>query len=477
MTVQPLNYTPTAVTDSSGTCTFTFQQTPVTQTWTATVNIPGAPDTAITTAYTNGNPTASWQGSNTYGPLQLGNGQQLTLTCTGMAPFTNYQATAIGHVFTVEQPPITWPTAYADSVTTGSQQIFLESGNFPFNGDGAFGNFIITPASNLYRSFTVYQWVTDAVGTISGQNLTLVLGNQSGYNPYPTNLPYLGPVQFEGFYPALRFPLINGTDTDYTIQIGISLAFPASGTLNYVIVGDLQNTDVAVYNADGGTLNVAGTVTVVPSGQQHVILDSPLPLPVTNTNSTELYVRNLATDQLYVRNQSTDQLYVRNQSTDQLYVRNQITDALYLNTIAGAITTPVAVNTRFGGLPVSNSMYQFGGQSYVNPMVSQLIGGVTKASVSVTTTAATTLVAAPAAGTYIRIQSLIVRGGTAGTTIRVYCATSNYDIWNAAINSAVNLNGQATSNGDGAITVAASGVTTACVITITYDILDQYTNA
>ena len=134
MTVQPLNYTPTALTDSSGTCTFTFQQTPVTQTWTATLNIPGAPDTAITTAYVNGNATASWQGSNTYGPLQLGNGQQLTLTCTGMAPLTNYQATAIGHVFTVEQPPITWPTAYADSVTTGSQQILLESGNFLFGG-------------------------------------------------------------------------------------------------------------------------------------------------------------------------------------------------------------------------------------------------------------------------------------------------------------------------------------------------------
>ena len=468
MTVQPLNYTPTALTDSSGSCTFTFQQTPVSQTWTATLNIPGAPDTAITTAYVNGNATASWQGSNTYGPLQLGNGQQLTLTCTCMAPLTNYQATAIGHVFTVEQPPITWPTAYADSVTAGSQQIVLETGNFNFALSGATGNFIKIPASNLYRSFTVYQWITNIVGTISGQNLTVVLGNQSGYNPYPTNLPYVGPVQYGGFYPALRFPLINGTDTDYTVQVGISLDFPtASGTLNYVIVGDLQNTDVAVYNADNTPLNVAGTFTVVPSGQQHVIVDSPLPLPVTNTNSTELYVRNLATDQLYVRNQSTDQLYVRNQSTD----------ALYLNTIAGAITAPVAVNTRFGGLPVANSMYQFGGQSYVNPMVSQLIGGVTKASVSVTTTAATTLVAAPAAGTYIRIQSLIVRGGTAGTTIRVYCATSNYDIWNAAINSAVNLNGQATSNGDGAITVAASGATAACTITITYDILDQYTNA
>ena len=455
MTVQPLNYTPTALTDNSGTCTFTFQQTPVTQTWTATLNIPGAPDTAITTAYTNGNATAQWQGSNTYGPLQLGNGQQLTLTCTGMAPLTNYQATAIGHVFTVEQPPITWPTAYADSVTIGSQQILLESGNFDFVANAPQSQSFTIPASILYRSFTVYQWVTNAVGITVAIDLVSVTGTQSGYSAISTKLPYVGPVLYGGFYPAQRYPLIDGTDTTYTVTVGITPN--GSGTLNYVIVGDLQNTDVAVYNADGGTLNVAGTVTVVPSGQQHVILDSPLPLPVTNTNSTELYVRNLATDQLYVRNQSTD--------------------ALYLNTISSAITAPTAVNTRFGGLPVSNSMYQFGGQSYVNPMVSQLIGGVTKASVSVTTTAATTLVAAPAAGTYIRIQSLIVRGGTAGTTIRVYCATSTYDIWNAAINSAVNLNGQATSNGDGAITVAASGVTTACVITITYDILDQYTNA
>ena len=456
MTVQPLNYTPTALTDSSGTCTFTFQQTPVTQTWTATVNIPGAPDTAVTTAYVNGNATASWQGSNTYGPLQLGNGQQLTLTCTGMTPLTNYQATAIGHVFTVEQPPITWPTAYADSVTVGSQQILLETGNFQFSAGGPQSQSFTIPASTLYRSFTVYQWVTNNVGLTNAADDVIVTGIQSGYSPLSTLLPYVVPAVYGAFRPAQRFPLIDGTDTSYRVQVGI-LPVDGGGNLNYVIVGDLQNTDVAVYNADGGPLYVAGTVTVVPSGQQHVILDSPLPLPVTNTNSTELYVRNLATDQLYVRNQSTD--------------------ALYLNTIAGAITAPVAVNTRFGGLPVANSMYQFGGQNYVNPMVSQSIGGVTKASVSVTTTAATTLVAAPAAGTYIRIQSLIVRGGTAGTTIRVYCATSTYDIWNAAINSAVNLNGQATSNGDGAITVAASGATTACVITITYDILDQYTNA
>ena len=458
MTVQPLNYTPTALTDSSGTCTFTFQQTPVTQTWTATLNVPGAPDTAITTPYTNGNATAQWQGSNTYGPLQLGNGQQLTLTCTGMAPLTNYQATAIGHVFTVEQPPITWPTAYADSVTVGSQQILLENGNFHFIAGVEVPSPSFTiPASNLYRSFTVYQWATNAVGITTATDLVTVIGTQSGYSPYSTKLPYVGPVLYGGgFYPAQRFPLIDGTDTTYTVTVGIN-PITGNGIYNYVIVGDLQNTDVAVYNADDTPLNVAGTVTVIPSGQQHVILDSPLPLPVTNTNTTELYVRNLVTDQLYVRNQSTD--------------------ALFLNTISSAITAPTAVNTRFGGLPVSNSMYQFGGQYYVNPMVSQSIGGVTKASVSVTTTAATTLVAAPAAGTYIRIQSLIVRGGTAATTIRVYCATSNYDIWNAAINSAVNLNGQATSNADGAITVAASGATTACVITITYDILDQYTNA
>ena len=459
MTVQAVNYTPSTLSDASGNATFTFQQTPLSQTATFTLNIPGAPDTTITTALINGNPVSSWQGSNTYGPLQLGNGQQLSLSCTGLSPTTNYQATAIGHVFTVEQPPITWPAAYADSVTIGSQQILLEAGNFDFVlASGPTTQTFIIPASILYRSFTVYQWVTNAAGFTSAYDLAVVTGNQSSYSAVPTNLPYVGPVQYGNFYPAKRFPLINGTDTTYSVQVGIA-TFPigGSGTLNYVIVGDLQNTDVAVYNANDTNLNVAGTVTVIPSGQQHVILDSPLPLPVTNTNTTELYVRNLATDQLYVRNQSTD--------------------GLYLNTISSAITAPTAVNTRFGGLPVSNSMYQFGGQSYVNPMVSQSIGGVTKASVSVTTTAATTIIAAPAAGTYIRIQSIIVRGGTVGTTIRIYCATSTYDIWNAAINTAVNLNGQATSNGDGAITVAASGATTACVITITYDVLDQYTNA
>ena len=458
MTVQAVNYTPSALSNASGNATFTFQQTPLSQTATFTLNIPNAPDTTITTALINGNPVSSWQGSNTYGPLQLGNGQQLSLSCTGLSPTTNYQATAIGHVFTVEQPPITWPAAYADSVTIGSQQILLENGNFDFLSPGPTSKSFTIPASILYRSFTVYQWVTNAFGITLATDLASVTGTQSGYSAVRTTLPYVGAILYSGFIPASRFPLIDGTDTTYTVQVGITpFDISSGGTLNYVIVGDLQNTDVAVYNADGTNLNVAGTVTVIPSGQQHVILDSPLPLPVTNTNTTELYVRNLATDQLYVRNQSTD--------------------ALYLNTISSAITAPTAVNTRFGGLPVSNSMYQFGGQYYVNPMVSQSIGGVTKASVSVTTTAATTIIAAPAAGTYIRIQSIIVRGGTVGTTIRIYCATSTYDIWNAAINTAVNLNGQATSNGDGAITVAASGATTACVITITYDVLDQYTNA
>ena len=461
MTVQPLNYTPTALTDSSGTCTFTFQQTPVTQTWTATLNIPGAPDTAITTAYTNGNPTASWQGSNTYGPLQLGNGQQLTLTCTGMAPLTNYQATAIGHVFTVEQPPITWPTAYADSVTVSSQQILLENGSFNFPGGGPTTIGLTIPASILYRSFTIYQWITNPVGLTDGISQTSVLGNQSGYSSKPTILPYVFSSTYPNFTPATRFPLIDGTDTTYTV--GIGLTSDGSGTLNYVVVGDLQNTDVAVYNADGGTLNVAGTVTVVPSGQQHVILDSPLPLPVTNTNSTELYVRNLNTDQLYVRNQSTDQLYIRNLATDQLYIQPATN-----GTMNGSVTSLGSYSIA-GGLPIANNSFLFGGVYFPVTLLTASVGGATKASVSVTTATATQIVAAPASNKVLRIQNLTIRGGTAGTLVRVYCNTSGYDLWYSPINGSVSLNGQLVTTADGAIYVAASGVTTACVITVTYD--------
>jgi hypothetical protein len=467
MTVQPLNYTPTAVTDSTGTCTFTFQQTPVTQTWTATINVPGAPDTAITTAYTNGNATAQWQGSNTYGPLQLGNGQQLSLTCTGMSPLTNYQATAIGHVFTVEQPPITWPTAYADSVTTSTQQVVLANGNAQGNGSAYFYNQeIIVTLQQTFRSITVVAWWSNVTGTggtaqlgdPSGPYPNYITGVQSGLYYSPTSLPYL----LTSGQLCARFAV------DYLVdqQVEIPLNFvppTLTGQYNWVVLGDLQDTDIAVYNAMGTSLNVAGTVTVVPSGQQHVILDSPNPLPVTNTTGTELYVRNLNTDQLYVRNQTTDQLYVKNLSTDQLYIQPATN-----GTMNGSVTS-LGSYTISGGLPIANNSFLFGGVYFPVNLLTAPVGGATKASVSVTTATATQIVAAPASNKVLRVHNLTIRGGTAGTLVRVYCNTSGYDLWYSPINGSVSLNGQLVTTADGAIYVAASGVTTACVITVTYD--------
>ena len=451
MTVQAVNYTPTAISDANGNATFTFQQTPLSQTATFTLNIPNAPDTTITTALINGNPVSSWQGSNTYGPLQLGNGQQLSLSCTGLSPNSNYQATAIGHVFTVEQPPITWPASYADSVTIGSQQILLENGSFDFLGGAPTTISLTIPASILYRSFTIYQWITNTVGLTDAISETSVLGNQSGYSVQPTILPYVVSSVYPAFTPATRFPLIDGTDTTYNVGVGCTPN--GSGTLNYVVVGDLQNTDVAVYNADGTNLNVAGTVTVIPSGQQHVILDSPLPLPVSNTNSTELYVRNLATDQLYVKNLSTDQLYIQPATN---------------GTMNGSVTSLGSYSIA-GGLPIANNSFLFGGVYFPVTLLTAPVGGATKASVSVTTATATQIVAAPASNKVLRVHNLTIRGGTAGTLVRVYCNSSGYDLWYSPINGSVSLNGQLVTTADGAVYVAASGVTTACVITVTYD--------
>jgi hypothetical protein len=364
-----------------------------------------------------------------------------------MSPLTNYQATSIGHVFTVEQPPITWPTAYADSVTTSTQQVILASGNGAGNGSEYFYNKeVIVTLQQTFRSITIVAWWSNVVGTggtvmigdPSGPYPNLITGVQSGLSYAPTLLPYLLTTS----QLCVRFAV------DYLVdqQVEIPLNFTpptGNGQYNWVVLGDLQDTDVAVYNAMGTSLNVAGTVTVVPSGQQHVILDSPLPLPVTNTNSTELYVRNLATDQLYIQ-------------------------PAINGTMNGSVTSLGSYSIS-GGLPIANNSFLFGGVYFPVTLLTANVGGTTKASVSVTTATATQIVAAPASNKVLRVHNLTIRGGTAGTLVRVYCNTSGYDLWYSPINGSVSLNGQLVTTADGAIYVAASGATTACVITVTYD--------
>jgi hypothetical protein len=447
VTIQPLNYTPSSTTDSTGTCTFVFDYTPVSQTWTATINIPNAPDPATITAFVNNTITAQWRGSNTYGPLQLGNGQQLSLTCSGLAPLTTYNAIAIGYVFTTESPPITWPLPYADAVTTSTQQVVLASGNGPGNGSAYFYNQeVIVTLQQTFRSITIVAWWSNVVGTggtviigdPGGPYPNYITGLQSGLSYAPTLLPYLlttGQL-------CVRFAVDYLVDQQVEIPLNFSL-LTGTGTYNWVVLGDLQDTDVAVYNAMGTSLNVAGTVTVVPSGQQHVILDSPLPLPVTNTSSTELYVRNLSSDQLYIQPST-------------------------YGTMQGSVT-PLGSYTLSGGLPIANSAYLFLGTYFPVTLISANVGGATKASVSVTTATAVQIIAAPASNKVLRLHNLTIRGGTVGTLVRVYCNSSGYDLWYSPINGSVSLNGQLVTTTDGAVYVAASGVTTACVITVTYD--------
>lgn len=271
MTVQTLDKNVQATASATGTATFLFDAIPVSQTWTFTVTIPGAPDTTSTTAASGADLYGNFTGSNSWGPIQLGANDQLVLTSTGLIPGTQYIATITGVAHTVVEPPPVWPAAYADAVTTSTQQLFLSNPQPTY-----------TAATLTYSTSSTItlqpQWrsIWVAIKWTGGASEALtIVGNQSGLTYATFQPPYFQNTNVT-FY---RVPVLNGVDTTVTLTAS------SNATFSIWYGADLAEIDVAIYPdamtgitiANAFNTNTFGTITtidplyMVPSGGQQTL--------------------------------------------------------------------------------------------------------------------------------------------------------------------------------------------------------------
>jgi hypothetical protein len=244
---QPINYIINQVAASDGTATFLFDAVALSNTWTLTINCAGAPDTAIWVAQSGGTSFGQFKGSNSWGPLQLQGGDRLQVNGSGLIPGTNYQVAGYGYANIVNEPEIVYPTAYADSVTTSTQQIYLGSSFIASIGSTTQVTIATVPVSSTYRSIYL-------LGTANGPNVLsyctyFAIGNVTGFGYDGIVIPYASnPSQV-----AVRIPFISSSDTMLTIKV---IAPSGSQVVNatFYYGGDLANVDTAVY--PGGTFDV-----------------------------------------------------------------------------------------------------------------------------------------------------------------------------------------------------------------------------
>jgi hypothetical protein len=182
-----------------------------------------------------------------------------------------------GSAVTGGEPGISTPQAYADSVTTSTEQITLGTGSVyagtPFTP-------IVIATQSRWRSL----WVAVNDGDIGDDDIS-VTGNQSGID-YDSMLP----PYFEDYAGSFqRFILVNGADTSVTLTIDTQ----ASG-YDYWYGADLAPVDVAVYSSDPAGVYVQNGVDesgdVVPivvtssgggSSDVTVVNTTSDPVPVT----------------------------------------------------------------------------------------------------------------------------------------------------------------------------------------------------
>ena len=247
MTIQDLSFQVSTYADTNGNATFTFQVIPVSQTWTFTITVPGAEDTAVHSAVSGGTTYAQFKGSNAWGPIQLGVSDQLVITSTGLVPGNLYTALMDGVAHTVTEPPIVWPQPYADSVTTSTQQIVLKSAQYP-SGTAPSPLTYTIPVPPSYRSLYVAVANT-VVGGGAGPSIT-VTGVQSGVTYQAFSPPYLNSLvntsTGANWNIFQRYAVVQGLDTSVTVTI-TNAAAVATSTTSIAIGADLATVDTLVY--------------------------------------------------------------------------------------------------------------------------------------------------------------------------------------------------------------------------------------
>ena len=236
MSRQRLTRAISAVASSAGVAVFSFEYVPTSLHWTVTLNIPSAPSGAESTAVAGGSTYGQWRGSNSWGPLLIGNGEQLTVTTTGLLPGVQYVLQAVGFAQTEGTPDYTYPLAYADTVTTSIEDLFIGSVQDVTSWT------VSVPISPAWRSLWVaVAWTNAATDTIKA------VGDQSGIELQSFQPPYFKSAS-DVFY---RYPLIAGLDTSITLTMTSSASFSAWWG------ADLSDIDIATYSTIAEVLGLS----------------------------------------------------------------------------------------------------------------------------------------------------------------------------------------------------------------------------
>jgi hypothetical protein len=439
---QPLSFSPQAVADSSGNATYNFPAVPNGQIWTGTVTVIGAPDSATFTLSSIhvGNDIGQFIGGNNWGPLQLQSGDQLIVTATGLLANTAYLCNYQGTAITNGNPGITYPEAYAHSVTTRTEQILLASGTFVIASgtinQQTYGLGGVIPLNTAYRSIYILTWFTSGASTptvsalghyVKGNQSILKYGNVEGSQFSGTLVAFVGGTS----YPYETITSIpNGIDTTFNAFMTFTGTSPAAGcTLHYVIGADLASPGVqAVYSAYGsvnptiypaltnyGGLAVENTLFssdgVTYTADPIIVAGASggTPIPISGSVTTL----------------SGSTTAVTNTSAAPLYVTNTAGTVLEVQGIAGGVAQPIsgAVTVTSGAVTVSGTVTNT--PATVTPATSSSSGTTASSLIAIKASAGTVygiylFNGSTTANTYLQIWNLATGSITIGTTAPLY---------------------------------------------------------
>lgn len=125
MAITPQHATATA--DVDGDAVFTFPDVAQGELWCGTTTIPGAPASAVGLVKAGGELLGSMAGSGSYGPWTADFSRKLTISVSGLAPLTQYQA--VWHADSKGAEFSTYPAPITPTVVTGGGVVDI--GNFP----------------------------------------------------------------------------------------------------------------------------------------------------------------------------------------------------------------------------------------------------------------------------------------------------------------------------------------------------------
>ena len=214
-TTQQLNQLVSAVVNVNGAATFTFQSPPSGQTWTGTLQCPGAPATAIFAATIGATQWCDWAGNSIGGPVQcFGDGaQQLVVTGSGLSPGATNEMVWIGSsdTETLTQPVWPDPNTSAQTVQFGSGTLVLNQNATISSGAGAWSVKVPPTTRTL-----ICKWAPasggEAIPTVIG-----IAGASTSFTYY-NQPPYLLQITPGDF--MVIVPIIGVADTTLAISVG-----------------------------------------------------------------------------------------------------------------------------------------------------------------------------------------------------------------------------------------------------------------